>query len=153
MEYWNVILEYERTYSDDGTDEDILDAFADWHPAVGRSLEGRMEATLSIPADDLKQAARTAMALISENDSLPEVCRMNVLKASEHDRTNGLSPVPTLLSVSEAAAILNVSRQRVLQLIHDGRMHGIRVGNGWALYRTEVDEMRNASHGRPRHSR
>lgn len=153
MEYWNVILEYERTYSDDGTDEDILDAFADWHPAVGRSLEGRMEATLSIPADDLKQAARTAMALISENDSLPEVCRMNVLKASEHDRTNGLAPVPSLLSVSEAAAILNVSRQRVLQLIHDGRMHGIRVGNGWALYRTEVDEMRNASHGRTRHSR
>ena len=146
MEYWNAIFEYEHVYADDGVDEDILDVFIDWHPAVGRSLEGRIEATLSIPADNLKQAVRTAMVLISEGDSLPEVCQVNVLRANEYDRRNGLAPIPSLLSVSEAAAILNVSRQRVLQLIHDGKIHGTRVGNGWALYRAEVDNMRAAAH-------
>lgn len=54
---------------------------------------------------------------------------------------NGLAPIPPLVSVTEAAATLGVTRQRVLQMIHEGTVNGFRVGNGWALSHAEIDNL------------
>lgn len=54
---------------------------------------------------------------------------------------NGFEPVPSLVSVTQAAATLGVTRQRVLQMIHEGSVNGIKVGNGWALSRAEIDNI------------
>ncbi|GAA0640365.1 hypothetical protein [Bifidobacterium pullorum] len=48
---------------------------------------------------------------------------------------NGLAPIPPLVSVTEAAATLGVTRQRVLQMIHEGTV------NGWALSHAEIDNL------------
>ncbi|WP_288239903.1 excisionase family DNA-binding protein [uncultured Bifidobacterium sp.] len=45
------------------------------------------------------------------------------------------------MSVTEAAATLGVTRQRVLQMIHEGTVNGFRVGNGWALSHAEIDNL------------
>ena len=45
-----------------------------------------------------------------------------------------------LLSVPQAAAILGVTRQRVLQLIHDGRIEARKVGHRWVLAESAVLE-------------
>ena len=91
----------------------------------------------------MRQACIQSIALLNMHDSLPEACRISVMRSSEYDKMNGFTPVPPLVSVSEAAVILNVSRQRVLQLIHDSSLNGIKVGNGWALLRAEVDNYSN----------
>lgn len=146
MEYWNAVVEFDHTYTGDDTDEGIIEAFAEWHVAVGRSASGRIEAVLSIPSENLKQASLTALSLLSQSSGLPDAVGLNVLRSDEYDKINGLAPVPPLVSVTEAAIILGVTRQRVLQMIHDERLHGIKVGNGWALLRTEIDNRAPAKH-------
>lgn len=42
------------------------------------------------------------------------------------------------LSVAEAAERLGVSRQRVVQLIGDGRLHAVRLGRSWAIAEGEL---------------
>lgn len=146
MEYWNVIIELDHAYADDGVDEDVLDAFAEWHAAIGRTMGNRLEVTLTIPAENLHQAALTALSLLGHFKGLPSARSMSVLRTADFDRRNGLEPVPPLVSVTEAAMSLGITRQRVLQMIHDGALHGIKVGNSWALVRTEIDTMRVAKH-------
>lgn len=141
MDYWNVIIEFNHSYKDDGVDVDILDAFADWHVAVASAVNRNVEATLSIVAETMRQACTQALALLALHDTLPEACRMSVMRSSEYDRMNGFAPVPPLTSVTEAAAILGVTRQRVLQMIHEGTIGGVRVGNGWAMPRAEIDNL------------
>ncbi|BAQ31584.1 helix-turn-helix domain-containing protein [Bifidobacterium scardovii] len=146
MEYWNVVIEFDHCYADDGVDEDILDAFLDWHAAVAQSPSGRLEVTLSLPAESMRQACLTALSLLADRKSLPEAIQIRVLQSAEFDRLNGFAPVPPMLSVTEAAAVLNISRQRVLQMIHDHSLHGVKVGNGWALVRAEIDSLLAAKH-------
>ena len=42
------------------------------------------------------------------------------------------------VSVTEAAERLGVSRQRVVQLIGDGRLHAVRLGRSWAITEGEL---------------
>ena len=45
-----------------------------------------------------------------------------------------------LLSVSEAAEMLEVTRQRVLAMINNGKLDGVKVGNTWIVYRDSVNK-------------
>ena len=42
-------------------------------------------------------------------------------------------------SITEAAGILGVSRQRVHQLLQAGKLDGYKVGNTWSIYRYSVE--------------
>lgn len=42
-------------------------------------------------------------------------------------------------SITEAAEILGVSRQRVHQMLQAGQLNGHKVGNAWAVYRYSVE--------------
>mgnify|MGYP002796508469 CR=1 FL=1 len=141
MEYWNVIIEFDHPYQDDGVDDDILDAFSDWHAVVDSAPNRHIEVTMSIVAETMRQSCLQALALVAAHESLPSPCRIDVLRSDEYDRMNGFAPVPPLVSVTEAAATLGVTRQRVLQMIHEGTVNGFRVGNGWALSHAEIDNM------------
>lgn len=140
MEYWNAIIELTGTFTESTLDEDLLDRFADWHASIGRSINGQLELTLSVPAENLRQATLTVLSLIADEEVV-NPSQLRILTAADFDRENGLQPVPPLLSVTEAAALLNISRQRVLQMIHEGKLHGLKVGAGWALTRTEIDNL------------
>lgn len=140
MEYWNAIVELTDTFTGRDLDEDLLDRFTDWHGSIGRSANGRLELILSVPAESLRQATLTVLSLFADKE-VDNLSQLRVLTAADFDRENGLQPVPPLVSVTEAAALLNISRQRVLQMINEGKLHGLKVGAGWALTRTEVDNL------------
>jgi len=59
--------------------------------------------------------------------------------------------VDSLLSVQEAAATLGISRQKVQQLISDGRLPAIRIGRGWQVSMVDVTRLRHTGRhaGRP----
>lgn len=42
-------------------------------------------------------------------------------------------------SITEAAGILNVSRQRVHKMLETGKLEGRKVGNTWTVYRYSVE--------------
>ena len=43
--------------------DDLVDALIDYHPAIARSTRGTLEAIITLPAESLRQAALTALAV------------------------------------------------------------------------------------------
>jgi len=55
-----------------------------------------------------------------------------------------------LLSTSEVAAQLGVTRQRVLELITDGRLPAMKVGRSYIIQASDVDKLVIHKIGRPK---
>lgn len=47
-----------------------------------------------------------------------------------------------LISVSEMAVILGLSRQRVLQMIYEKKVMAFKVGRSWVAFRKHVEELK-----------
>ena len=131
---YSVRVEY-RTR--DNVDEQLLDALAAYHPATGRGLRGWVEVYLTVPAEDFVQLAHTTIALTGKALGAP-VLAIEFMPQDEFDARLGLEPIPELLSVSEAAEMLHVSRQAVLQRIANRTLPATRIGNAWAIQRERV---------------
>ena len=124
----------------DLTDRDLA-ALASYHPFVSRGPRGHLVIELALPADDVVQAVQTAVAVVGRVVDSPALS-VTALPADESDRRAGLCPVPRLLSVSEVAAQLGVSRQAVLQRIDSGSLPATRVGTAWAVQAAAVEHAR-----------
>lgn len=55
----------------------------------------------------------------------------------------------SLLGVVDAAGKLEVSSRRVRQLLASGQLPGQRVGRGWVIRRSDVEQLRRSGAGRP----
>jgi excisionase family DNA binding protein len=53
------------------------------------------------------------------------------------------------LSVTQAAQKLEVSRQRILELIKDKRLPAIKIGNAYAIRISDLDSLERLDVGRP----
>lgn len=115
-------------------DDFLIVALGAYHPAIARSERGWVEVYITLPAEDLRQAALTGLAVIGAATS-HAVVALEVLTTAEFDARNGLAPVPELVSVTEAAEILGVTRQAILQRIDGGSLPATRVGTSWVLQR------------------
>lgn len=93
MEYWNAIVEFDHPYRDDGVDDSILDAFIDCHAVVDAANNGHVEVTMSVPAENMRQACLRVLDLVSLHDVLPAPCRIDVMPAIEYDRLSETQPV------------------------------------------------------------
>lgn len=129
MTEYNARFEY-RTR--EPVDDHLIHALIDYHPATGRSPRGWAEVTISLPAETLRQATVTALAL-AEAALAVEVLVIEVLPSAEHDARLGLAPLPELLSVTETAARLGVSRTAVLKRLESGSLTGQKIGSTWVV--------------------
>ena len=111
----------------------VLDALAAYHPAIGRSAFGRAEVIITLPAETVAQAAATATAVIAAAIAPAELLGIDIATTADFDRRVGLEPLPELVSVTEAAAELGVTRQAVLQRIESGSLPATRIGTAWAI--------------------
>lgn len=115
---------------------DVLDhaveQLADYHPAVNISPRGYAEATITLPAETLRQATNTALALVAAAFA-EEPVTCTVMTTEEFDARQGFVPLPDLVSVADAAELLGVSRQRVLQKIVAHQLPAVRVGRDYAI--------------------
>jgi excisionase family DNA binding protein len=129
MTRYNARIEYATR---EPVDDHLIHALVDHHPATGRSARGWVEATISLPAESLRQATVTALAL-AEAALAAEVLALEVLPTVEFDARLGATPLPELLTVSQVAEKLGVSRQAVLQRLESGSLPGQKLGNAWAV--------------------
>jgi excisionase family DNA binding protein len=56
---------------------------------------------------------------------------------------------PENITTNEAASVLGVTRQRVLQLIQDGRLKAEKFGNVYMIRRGDLDHIESLPMGRP----
>ena len=106
-----------------------------WHPAIiGRGPN--VTVTITLPADGLAQAVATALVIVGR---IGEPVAVEALTEAERDARQGWEPVPELLSVTEAAQELGVSRQRVLQMVNERKLPRIQVGESLVLPQAAVE--------------
>ena len=115
---------------------DIADArlgpLMDYHPAVVPTPNGRIGIVLTIPAESLRQAVTTALVLVRDAVSV------DATTTREYDAAV-TPPVPELVSVTQAAELLGVTRQAVLDRVRRGTLPGAqRVGNAVVIPRAAV---------------
>ncbi|WP_375479668.1 helix-turn-helix domain-containing protein [uncultured Jatrophihabitans sp.] len=124
-----------------------LETLASYSPAVGRTDRGLSELVITFPAKDMSQAVTTGWRLLLSAAGALEPGSFRVLPTDDYDReveAVDLAPLPSLASVSEAAEIIGVSRQRVQQLIDAGQLRAVKAGSTWAVPRLEVEQIADA---------
>lgn len=128
MSEFNAILEFEATDLE-ALDDLLMEEFADFHPSVGLSTSDRVEVTVTIDATSAWAAVEAVRAVHVADD----VVAVRVLPTVDYDELADLIDVPPLLSVTEAADELQVSRTRVQQLIDAGQLPARQVGRTWVV--------------------
>ena len=99
----------------------VLSNLGDYGPRAWTDAGGSACVTIAIPADNLGQAVRTAEAVFAP------------YRPAGLEVTPAGVEVPELLSVTEAADRLGVTRQAVLQRVEAGTLAATRIGNAWAI--------------------
>jgi len=132
------IVEVETTLRDitDDMIDQVMDALTAWHPSIGTGPTGALEATMTVPAEHLSQAVAGGLAAIVAAGLSPVT--VTAMPESVRDAREGWAPIPDLLSVTEAADELGLTRQRILQLISNAELPATRVGRGYAIPRTAL---------------
>jgi excisionase family DNA binding protein len=113
--------------------EHLIDQLATHSAAAGPIGGNWVEVTFTLPADHLEQAARTALALLTHASGGAEVRHFEILTTDAFDARQGLALLPPLVSVTEAASVLHITRQAVLQRLENGSLPGRKVGNTWVV--------------------
>ena len=124
-------IAFRGNLTDDHIDH-LMGALAPFHVAVSGGTDGTFDVTLTAPAENLRQATHALLAVAEAATGEPATS-IEVLATSAWDRRNGFIPVPELVSVTDAAAQLGVSRQAVLQRLESGSLAGQKVGKTWVI--------------------
>ena len=108
---------------------DVLPGLDDYAPRASADAGGAARVTITVPADNLGQAIRTAEAVFAPY----RPAGLEVIPAGLAERRRAGVEVPELLSVTEAADRLGVTRQAVLQRVEAGTLAATRIGSAWAI--------------------
>ena len=147
---YSVLLEYTGVTLTKALADFLMDDLESLHVGVGSSPTGRLSVRMTFPAETVEQAFRVGTAIVEKAvarwnaDLTPSLEVAEILTEAEFDRREGWAHIPDLIGVPEAADILGVSRQRVLQLVESGRFASVqRIGERTSvLSRAEVESMR-----------
>ena len=124
-----VELDHPASVAEGAAGDRLLARFADHHPVLARSLLGRLDLILSLPALGVWQATATVRALVAD---LP-VTRLTVESSADFDRRSEAGVPARLLSVTEAAEKLGLTRAGVQRRIDTGTLPALKVGSIWAI--------------------
>ena len=107
---------------------------------VGFGPTGHVEVTFTVMASGLGEAVASAQEIVAPLQSIG----LEVVPVALWGQRAKLRLIPDLLSVSEAAASLGVTRQAVLQRIETGSVQAVRIGHMWAIPRSAVKSAQSA---------
>lgn len=117
----------------------IVDAFLPYDGVSGVSDHGNADVTASLFADSFADATRTALdavALVGRGEPIV----LTVVQAADWDDRQGVDgdSIIDVLSVTEVAQRLGVTRQRVHQLVGEERIPARRVGHSVVITQSAV---------------
>lgn len=122
--------------------EDEIDALMDrlsaFHVTVGESIRRNPQITLTIDGATLAAASQAAHSLIESADSRV-IASSQIMFTHDFDKTGGVLEVPPLLSVSEVAERLGITRQAVMKRITTGSLPATKIGNAWVVPEPAVE--------------
>lgn len=127
MQDFNAIGEYRVELTDELAGE-WIDALAGYSPAISRTPRNLTEVVITYPAKDIGQAIVTGHGVLNTRIKT-ELFMLEVLPTDEFDRRAADVGMPSMVTTVEAAEIIGITRQRVLQLVESGAIPSERVGD------------------------
>lgn len=121
----------ETDNADAFTDEQLeaaIDALSHVAGAIATSSHGNREATITLPADTIAQAAQLALTTVTPILG-GDVLRFEILPEETADARRDDVDIPELVTITEAAEILGTSRQAVHKRVRSGSIPSVRIGN------------------------
>lgn len=141
---YNAYVEFDER-PDETKAERMSDALVDYHVAISGTPGGNLAARISLPAESIQQAGATALAVITAAAGEgARVVGYEIYTEELFFAREGWEPVPELVSVTEVAQILKVTRQRVLQLVDEGKLPRTKVGNTLVFPMPAVEALANS---------
>lgn len=143
MRKWMATVEVDKRKVERDRISGYLAALDEVGGAVGESVAGYAQATVTVPAETLAQACALACALVAQAFDAPAIaCEVT----TEHEAMRRLdlleeaasAEAGDLVSVTEAAELLGVSRQAILQRIESGSLPAEKRGREWVIPRLAV---------------
>jgi len=123
---------------DNSTEVDAwMEVLRQYHGSPGTSIRGFREAGLYVPAENLAQATTSATAIVSSLFGA-EAIAIEIMTEKEFDTREGWMPMPEIVSVSEAAELLGVTRQAVQDRIRRGTLQAEKVGDTYVIPRGQL---------------
>jgi len=139
MTSYNALIEVHERDVREQRAEELVERMKPFHPSVSQSARGWLAARVTVPAENLLQAASTAIAVV-ESATGAQAVASEVMLETEFDARRRFLPLPELVSAGEAAAILGVPHLRINQMIDEGRFPTAQqVGSGYVIARSDVD--------------
>jgi len=139
MTTYNAYLEvdYGRMPGADRIDT-LMDELAAYHPSLSEPSSGWFGVRITLPAENLDQAAHTAIAVVERATGASTVLA-EVMTEAEFNARQGFTTIPELVSTTEFAEMLGVSRARVGQMIDEHKLRtATRVGGTTVIARSEA---------------
>lgn len=144
MKMHTITVEIDERKLNEELAEELVEGLAHIHPAVGQSDRGWVSITVSLPAEHVSQAIALALAAV-EQVAGRGVVAVTGMTEEESDAREGWETLPELVSVTEAADALDVSRQAVLDRISRGTLPATKIGRDYAIPRAAVASRTSAS--------
>lgn len=138
MTNYVVDIELDHRGVTDAMVDGIHSALDDWHVSISESVAGNVQLLLTVPAENLRQALGTGLALAAQVDGKREPLVIAAMPETLRDEREGWVPVPETMSVTQAADLLGITRQAVLQRIESGSIPAQKVGREWRIPRRAV---------------
>lgn len=117
--------------------DELVDELQDYGPAVSSSARGWLSATITLPAASLAQATSSAVAVV-QTAAGAEAIGALAMTTAERDAREGWDSEADLLSTTEAARLLGVSRQAVLERIERKTLPAEKIGKRWTIPRAAL---------------
>jgi excisionase family DNA binding protein len=137
MKMHTVIVELDEKDPNAARAEQLIDQLQHIHPAVSVAPRGWVAVTVTLPAEHVAQAAMLAAGAV-EQAAGRAVVAVAAMTEEEADAREGWETLPDLVSVTEAAAALGVSRQAVLDRIARHTLPAEKVGREYVIPRSAV---------------
>ena len=121
------------------TETDIdhyIETFNTYHVAVSNPRAGEGQIILTVPANTLTQAIQTTQAIATSAGITIDA--LTIETTERFDTLANEIPMPKLISVTEAAQLLKVSRQAILQRITAHTIPATKIGDTWAIPRAAI---------------
>lgn len=121
------------------TETDInhhLNTLTPYHVALSNPRTGEGQIILTIPANTLTQAIQTTQAIATSAGITIDA--LTIETTERFDTLANEIPMPKLISVTEAAQLLKVSRQAILQRITAHTIPATKIGDTWAIPRAAI---------------
>ncbi|GAB77542.1 DNA binding domain-containing protein, excisionase family [Austwickia chelonae] len=125
----------------------IMDELVDYGVAMSTRPGTGPIVIVNIPAGSLRQALTTALSVVAPYG---DPIGVTALEENIWCRREGWDEIPPLLSAAEAAELLGVSRQRVVQMIGEKKVPASRVGTVWAIPESAVLAMVEPAADKPK---